>query len=183
MSLIRGTMMYAAELTRWPEGSGGGAPEGDQPDGQVHFGSLQIDTDRHLGRRERQHTGEGPPRLRPGKMGAQTLGTPPERGRTGGDPQVRRWSSGPKTESSIRGEARRGGGPRFWFGLKSCIYNPLHAARRAMAAAFLNKQVYPFSYLEPACAVIVRHPGSPSPLKPSRNMRKAPKKDTKENTS
>ena len=49
-----------------------------------------------------------------------------------------------------------------FFRFNSCIYNPLHAARRAMAAAgFLDS--IPFSYLEPACAVIVRCPLSPSP--------------------
>ena len=44
----------------------------------------------------------------------------------------------------------------FLFCFESCIYNLLHAARRAMAAAGFSK--IPFSYLEPARAVIVRYP-------------------------
>ena len=44
----------------------------------------------------------------------------------------------------------------FFFCFDSFIYNPLHAARRAMAAAGFSKIT--FSYPEPACAVIVRCP-------------------------
>ena len=63
------------------------------------------------------------------------------------------------------------------FCFNSCICNPLHAARRAMAAALplpsrgqrRDFQGIPISDLEPACAVIVRHPLSPSSLSTSKN--------------
>ena len=74
---------------------------------------------------------------------------------------------------------------RFLFCFNSCICNPLHAARRAMAAALplpskgqrRDFQGIPISDLEPACAVIVRCPVSPSSLNTSKI-----KYRTKENT-
>ena len=62
-------------------------------------------------------------------------------------------------ESHITGMLRR----LVFFCFESFIYNPLHAARRAMAAAGFSKLT--FSCLEPARAVIVRLPSSPSPHK------------------
>ena len=74
------------------------------------------------------------------------------------------------------------------FCFKSCIYNPLHAARRAMAAAVplplrSNGGLFygiPLSYLEPACAVIVRYPKSPSPLSDRQRYKGSTKEKTKE---
>ena len=73
----------------------------------------------------------------------------------------------------------------------SFICNPLHVARRAMAAAVplpsrgQRRGFYtgiPFSGLEPACAVIVRYPQSPSSLIPPEYKISAPRKEQRKST-
>ena len=69
--------------------------------------------------------------------------------------------------------------------LLSFIYIPLHGARRAMAAAGFSRIT--FSYPEPACAVIVRCPETPSPHGPpnarkTRNIRQLQERKRKEKT-
>ena len=59
---------------------------------------------------------------------------------------------------------------QFFFCFDSFIFNPLHAARGAIAAAGFSKLT--FSYPEPACAVIVEYPRTPSPHGPPNKRKK-----------